>query len=255
MTGRDEIRLRGMLNDSVPPLPEPRDRVAAVRERVRRRRALLTTACAAAAAAAVGVVGFVPVWLGGETAQQSPAAAPAPRATGAPQAATAGCGARPSTPVPDVSGTPHPANQAALDDIAQRVRSHAQARYADVFADLEIQERESRVRVYRKPSPDFDKWVLDEFAADCVELLDAQYSASELQAFVDRVEADRSYWSSRGVEFNTVSVRVDGTVFIGVDGSVLKRASRALPSRYPFPVVVTEEGPVDLLGGDPGSSD
>jgi hypothetical protein len=43
-----------------------------------------------------------------------------------------------------------------------------------------------RIRVYRKPSAEFDAWVVSAFAADCVEVVDARYSEKELRAWVER---------------------------------------------------------------------
>lgn len=192
----------------------------------------------------------LPAWLNGRPARHSPATAPAPSPTGDARARTAGCAN--AVPPPTAYAT-QPANQTALDDAAQRIYRHAQAHFADVFTDLELRQEADSVRVYSKPSAAFDAWILDTFADQCVEVVEARYSAPELQAFVDQVEADLSHWKARGIQLNTVSVSRDGTVILGVDPERVEVARREIPSRYPFRVLIVAEGPISLLNARPGT--
>jgi hypothetical protein len=84
-----------------------------------------------------------------------------------------------------IGGTPQPANQDALGQIADRIVVPAEERYADVYAGLELAPEQDRVRVFRKPSSNFDAWILRDFRADCVELVDAPHTAVELKALQD----------------------------------------------------------------------
>jgi hypothetical protein len=227
----------------------PAGREVHLHARVRRQR-FLAIAAAAAAAVAVGVVAGLPAWLNGGPARHSPAAAPAPSPTDDVRAQTAGCAD--AVPPPTAYAT-QPANQTALDDVAQRIYRHVQARFVDVFTGLEMRQEADAVRVYSKPSAAFDAWILDTFADQCVEVAEARYSAPELQAFVDQVEADRSHWKARGIQLNTVSVSMDGTVTLGVDPERVEAARREIPSRYPFRVLIVAEGPIALLNARPGT--
>jgi hypothetical protein len=211
----DEERLRRIFHDAVPALPEPADRVAAIGGRVRRGRIVIT------GLATVAVVGVVAGLLAGPAETSRPFGAAVLR--------TPGCAAS------------APADQPGLDRTATRLRPEAESRYADSFADLEITDR---LRVYRKPSAGFDAWVMKDFAADCVELVDAPYSGRELQAFRDRVDADRDYFEKQGIVLNSVSVDVDGTITIGVDADQVGKAEDRIPGRYATHVVIVEEGPV-----------
>jgi hypothetical protein len=212
----DEERLRRIFHDAVPALPEPADRAAAVAGRVRRGR-IVTTGLATVALA--GVVAGVLLAQPTDTS----------RHLGAAVLRTPGCAAS------------APADQPGLDRTATRLRPEAESRYADSFADLEITDR---LRVYRKPSAGFDAWVMQDFAADCVELVDAPYSGRELQAFRDQVDADRDYFEKQGIDLNSVTVDVDGTITIGVDADQVGKAKDRIPGRYATHVVIVEEGPV-----------
>lgn len=167
--------------------------------------------------------------------------------TGGP-VATAGCATATSPPAMSIDGTPQPANQEALDNLAGRVQSVAQTRFADVYTGLELRSEQNRVRVYRVPSADFDSWLVKAFAAECVEVVDADHSAKELNALVDRITGDQAYWQSQHIPISTISPRVDGS---GVDVTTTEvaRASAALIQRYGTAV------PIAVVYGEPPTVD
>ena len=92
--------------------------------------------------------------------------------------------------------------------------------------------------VHRQPSEAFDAWVRSTFAARCVEMIDTRYSAADVEAIRVRIRADRTYWQSRGLRMNTLSVDAMGTVTIGVDPGQVEKARAEIPPRYEQPVVV-----------------
>jgi len=165
---------------------------------------------------------------------------------------TAGCATHTSPPAMSIDGTPQPANQEALGEMADRITPRAEERYADVYAGLEMVQELDRLRVYRKPSKDFDAWILQDFRADCVELIDAPHSAVELKALQDRIGSDMDYWAQQGVHISTIGSRVDGSA-VEVGTVDVDRAKVELPKRYgtAIPIVVIEQGPVQPGVGHP----
>jgi len=157
---------------------------------------------------------------------------------------TAGCATATSPPAMSIDGTPQPANQEALDALAGRVQSVATTRFAAVYTGLELRSEQDRLRVYRVPSSAFDTWLTGAFKDDCIEVVDAAYSAQELNALADRITGDLAYWQSQHIPIGTVSPRVDGS---GVDVTTTEvaRASAALVQRYGTAV------PIDVEYGEP----
>lgn len=158
---------------------------------------------------------------------------------------TAGCARHTGPPRTSIDGTPQPANQAVLDEIADRITSIAEQRYGEVYAGLELVQEQDRLRVYRKPSKGFDAWILRDFRTDCVEVIDAAHSAVELQALADRIAGDIDYWDQHGVRVNTISARFDGS---GVEvGTVdVAKAREEMPKRYgpAIPILVEQQEPI-----------
>jgi hypothetical protein len=165
-------------------------------------------------------------------------------ASGGGPVATAGCATATSPPAMTIDGTPQPANQNALDDLAGQVQSAAQTRFADVYTGLELRSEQNRLRVYRVPSAAFDAWLVKAFTADCVEVVDAAHSARELNALVDRITGDQAYWQAQHIPISTISPRVDGS---GVDVTTTEvaRAAEALVQRYGTAV------PIAVVYGEP----
>src|SRR5439155_20383198 len=145
---------------------------------------------------------------GGAPARGAPPPALAPGAGGLPH--PAGCATPPSPPAMSVDGTPQPAKQEALDEVASRVEPYATEHFPDVYAGLELRQETGRIRVYRKPSAPFDAWLGHAFAADCVEVADAVHARRELRALADRIAADLESWDAKGLEIATVSAAEDG---------------------------------------------
>jgi hypothetical protein len=231
----DEERMRHMFKNAVPALPQPADRVAAVGARVRRTRMAGAAAALTAMALGAGLIVGLPGVLPGRTNLGIVPAGGGASAPSTDAAFTAGC-AKPNQ---------QPADVDALDGIAHRLRDKAQTTFADAFTELEITDR---VRVYRKPSAEFDSWVRRDFPTKCVELVDVPYSGREIQGIRDRIDADRGYWRKQGIVLNTVSVDVDGTIKIGVDSKQLDKAKASIPSRYATRVVIQEQGAVPPAG-------
>ncbi len=156
---------------------------------------------------------------------------------------TAGCSVHTGPPQPSIDGTPQPANQNALREVAQRVQETAAVRFADVYAGVALYQVGDRIRVYRKPSADFDAWIRRDFADECVEVYDARYSARELYAWQERINADDSSWRARGVHI--VSSGADfvlGEIEVGVEAADVELARREFPLRYgaEAPIIIVE---------------
>jgi hypothetical protein len=153
-----------------------------------------------------------------------------------------------------IDGTPQPANQNALDAVADRLQPYAQSHFADVYSGLELRSEQDRIRVYRKPSTGFDDWVVREFTADCVEVVDARFSTRQLQAMMDRLSADLPYWQARGVQINEFAAEVDGSG-IEVGTTDVERTRSELAQRYgteiPFNVVYAAPAVADARRAGP----
>jgi hypothetical protein len=158
---------------------------------------------------------------------------------------TGGCATATRKPEPFIDGTPQPSNQAALSDLADRVRPRAEKDFAAVFAALSLVQERDRIQVFRKPSVDFDRWIVRDFAAYCVEVLDAKYSAVEVESWQRRVTGDMKYWRQHGIEINSVGAdAIRGLVVVGTLD--VDRARQELPARYgpDLPIEVERQEPI-----------
>jgi len=153
---------------------------------------------------------------------------------------TAGCGPHTTAPAMTVGGTPQPENQNALDEIADRVQTYSVGHFSGVYTSVEIRNETNRVRVYRVPSAEFDTWILKEFAAVCVEVVDSSHSRQELDALQQRIVVDIDYWKGRGIPINIVSMAPDGSG-VQVTTTNVAKASEELPARYgaAAPITIT----------------
>lgn len=233
-----EQQVHRLLHGLAPSLPEPDNRISEIGVRVRRNRAVRAASAMSVAALAVAAIVAVPV-LRFDRASIGDPASGGPETSLKVSASTAAC-----IKSPDL-----PSGAANLDSAASRLRGVAESQYTDSFANLEITDR---VRVFRKQSADFDSWIIRNFGQVCVELVDVPYSGAELQELRDRVDADRSFWRTRGIELNTVAVGVEGTITIGVNEAVYDTAVDIIPDRYPVPVIIQKEGPVKPAIGRDG---
>jgi hypothetical protein len=156
---------------------------------------------------------------------------------------TAGCGLHTTAPAMMADGTPQPANQNALDEIANRVQPYGVEHFAGVYAGVEIRSASNRIRVYRVPSADFDAWILREFTPVCVEVADARHSRQDLFALKQRIVDDVDYWTARGIPINTIGVPADGSG-VQVTTTDIAKASQELPARY------GADAPITITYGD-----
>src|SRR5262249_35456761 len=88
-----------------------------------------------------------------------------------------------------------------------------------------------------KPLKDLDNWVLRDFRAECVELVDAAHSAAELQALVDRITNDIDSWEQTGIRISEVSPRFDGSA-VEVGTVDVDKARVELPRRSGTPIAI-----------------
>ncbi len=227
----DESRVRRLLHDAVPPLPQPADRVAAVAARVRRTRKMTAAAGTAMTVLAIGLVAGLNL---GAPRLEKPAADPGASQPPAVSARTAAC-ARPVTAPPD---------ETRLRNTAYELSETARVRFAESFGQAEAGP--DRVWVYRKPSAEFDAWVAAAYAGECVELADTTYSGIELDLLRRRITGDDEYWRLRGIRINTMSIDPLGHVEIGVAREAVARATAEMPTRYGLPIVILVRGPGKL---------
>lgn len=159
---------------------------------------------------------------------------------------TDGCATATSPPAMSIDGTPQPANQNELSAIAVRVQQHAQFAFVDVYSGLELRSEQDRIRVYRKPSSEFDAWLVRDFAGDCVEVVDAEYAARDLQALATRIADDMTYWNSNGVPINSVGPKVDGSGVEVTTSGDIEQARSELAQRYgeDAPIIVGYGSPI-----------
>jgi hypothetical protein len=157
---------------------------------------------------------------------------------------TAGCGPPTTAPAMTVGGTLQPANQNALDEIANRVQPYGMEHFAGVYTSVEIRSESNRIRVYRVPSAVFDAWILKEFAAVCVEVADARHSRQELTALGQRIADDIDYWNAQGIPINSISPAHDGSG-VQVTTTNIAKASEELPARY------GTDAPITITYGEP----
>jgi hypothetical protein len=149
------------------------------------------------------------------------------------------------------AGATFPATDDQIEALIGRVRTAGEARFAAVFAGLEVVPEQVRMVVYRKPSAEFDAYLRAEAGDQCVVVRDAAHSQAELMALVDRISGDLADWRSRGIAINTVGPRNDGSgVEVGTQN--VTAAQVELPRRYgtAVPITVVDQGPVRPLLGD-----
>ncbi|MEV0564756.1 hypothetical protein [Dactylosporangium sp. NPDC050588] len=140
---------------------------------------------------------------------------------------TAGCGASPS---------------GDLVEVVSQIDAKGEADFAAVFAGARVGD--DGVEVYRKPSADLDKWITGTFAASCVLVHDAKFSAAELAKRYQQVNDDNAYWAEQGVDVNSVSSDfVRGVVIVGTQE--VDKGKPLFAARYADgpPVELVDEAP------------
>jgi hypothetical protein len=161
---------------------------------------------------------------------------------------TAGCElAREPTSV-TVGGISMPATPAALDAAIARIDRGGRGDFKDSYAGLEVDQEHVRAVVYRVPSAHFDDFIRQAAESACIVVRDAAHSSADLATWHDRVLADLSFWTARGIRIVTIGARHDGTgVEVGTQD--IERARLELPARYGSraPLIFVEQGPVRPL--------
>ena len=162
----------------------------------------------------------------------SPGASGASGATGA-VVRTSGCGTSPQS---------SPGGPADPVDVAAQIGVRGEADFAAVFAGARVGD--AGVEVYRKPSAGLDAWILSTFAASCVTVHDARFSAVELAKRYQQINDDNVHWSEQGVHVNSVSSDfVRGVVVVGTQE--VDKARPLFAARYADgpPVELVDEAP------------
>ena len=162
---------------------------------------------------------------------------------------TAGCELARQPESIAVGGLTMPATPAELDAAIGRIDRGGRDAYPDSYAGLEVDQHLVRAVVYRVPSPPFDDFIRRAAGNTCIVVRDAPHSVADLSDWHDRVLADLSFWTARGIRIVTIGARHDGSgVEIGTPD--VDRARLELPARYGSraPLVFVDQGPVRPLG-------
>ena len=234
MTMNDEA-LGQLMASVAPDLPQPIDRVAAVKRRVRRQRQWVVAVAAAAVTGVVLVGGTV---LASRGEQRSGPLPPPIGVTPPPVPAdgvlrTPGCANYPVAPPTKIDGTPVSGNSEVTNEQNNKIFPYATSHFPDAFALTEVTDT-GRLRVYRKPSAAFDAWIMRDFASECVEIADAKMSSVEFSQVLNLVLADAGYWHGRGIEILSVGGSpAVGDVIVGVTAASLEKARQQIPAHYP----------------------
>ncbi|MGI5243314.1 hypothetical protein [Dactylosporangium sp. CA-139066] len=175
---------------------------------------------------------------------------------GAPTAATPACATTRTLAAPTPGGTPIPANQQRLNDLALQIEADAGARFPHSYTGVEIDTAADLVRVYRVPDPSLDRWLFDTYPSTCVVLIDTAHARAELLALQQRIIADREFWKSQGVTVYGLMITLSGTLEVGTLD--VDKAKQLFPDRYgsDTPIVIVRRGPDIPYGatanGSPG---
>ncbi len=240
----NEQHLTRLLTSIEPDLPAPPDRLAAVRRQVERRRQRMAVAGAGLAIVVVGGLGVVAFQPGhgdqpvGSQSFPGPTSPATPSSTISSSAApsdvvlrTAGC----HGPAGNAIVTPSPgSSNTDIGALLQRMQPYVSAHFNDVYAGGSYTEVPGTLRVYRKPSAAFDTWIMEEFAQDCVEVVDAEYSLAEMNNFIARFWDDADYWSERGIGITTIHGDAkNGVLEVTVTPESVDQARQEMPARFP----------------------
>nr|WP_296067578.1 hypothetical protein [uncultured Actinoplanes sp.] len=133
-----------------------------------------------------------------------------------------------------------PDGSTPLSAAANRVDREMRSSWAASFAGTELDTRNDRLIVYRKPDAGLEAAVRTKLDGVDVEFRDAPYSLSELQPVADRVNADRAYWADRKIVVRWAVPRADGTaVNVVVRTDDVAAAGTAFAQRYDNKVIVS----------------
>jgi hypothetical protein len=235
----NEQHLTRLLTSVAPDLPAPPDRLAAVRRRVERRRQRMAVAGAGLVTVVVGGLGVAALqpdhgnqpidtqlFPGLTSPTTSSSAAPSDDVLRTP-----GCGGRAGNAI----ATPSPGNSNSdVSALLHRMQPYLSDHFSDVYAGGSYTDVPGAFRVYRKPSAAFDAWIMQEFARDCVEVVDAKYSLADMNKFIGRFSDDANYWSERGIGITmTYGDAKNGVLEVTVTPESVDQARQEIPARYP----------------------
>lgn len=163
---------------------------------------------------------------------------------------TAGCVYATTTPEMFIGGTPQPANQERLGEVADRIVPRGTSKeFEPVFGGVVMVQERDRLQVYRKPSAALDAWILKDFKAECVELIDIKFAMVELTALQTRITDDVTYWRQRGIAVNVIVAEFQRGA-VTVTTQHVAKARKEFPARYPgtkIPILFEEGGPIQPL--------
>lgn len=148
-----------------------------------------------------------------------------------------------------VGGLAMPTTPGELNAAIARIDQGGRADFKESYAGLEVDQKHVRATVYRVPSAGFDDFIRGAAENTCIFVRDAAHSAADLAIWHDRVVADLSFWTARGIRIVTIGARHDGSgVEIGTQDA--DRARLELPARYGSraPLLIVDEGPVRPFG-------
>jgi hypothetical protein len=134
----------------------------------------------------------------------------------------------------------------AVNDTASRLDQRLRASFPASYAGLVPDADDPLIVIYRKPDAALDQSARAEAGEVSVEFRDAKYSLTELAALARRIDDDRSYWRSQGIQMDLVWPRVDGSaVGVTLSHGDVAALERALRERYDDDrIVVSREGDV-----------
>jgi hypothetical protein len=239
----NEQHLTRLLTSVAPDLPAPPDRLAAVRRRVERRRQRTAVAGAGLVTVVVGGLGVAALQPGhgnqpigtqlfpGPTSPPTSSSANSSAAPSDGVLRTLGCGGRAGNAI----ATPSPGtSNSDISGLLLRMRPYLSDHFSDVYAGGSYTDVPGALRVYRKPSAAFDAWIMQEFARDCVEVVDAKYSLADMNKFIGRLWDDADYWSERGIDITMVNGDAkNGVLEVTVTPESVDQARQKMPARYP----------------------
>jgi hypothetical protein len=163
---------------------------------------------------------------------------------------TAGCEFSRAAEYIERGGFRMPVTPPPLSAAMERIEQGGRLRFPESFAGIEVDQARVRAIVYRVPaaSTEFDDFIRHAAENNCVVVRDAAHAVAELGAWHDRVVADLSFWTVRGVRIVTVGSRHDGAgVEIGTQD--LERARGEMTAHYgaEAPLIFVEQAPATPL--------
>jgi hypothetical protein len=132
---------------------------------------------------------------------------------------------------------------AAVNDTASSLDRQLRDAFPASYSGLVPDADRPRIVVYRKPDPTLDGYVRARAGGVAVEFRDSENSLAELQALTRRIDSDRPYWRSRGIQMDLVWPRVDGSaVGVTLSHGDLATLERTLRERYDDDRIVVSRG-------------